>query len=144
MCAIAVSACALSAQTVETTGMVGIAYAETAQLNLLNPGVVPPGDAVSCAAAVSFLDNNGVVLKTTTLAVAPGRSLPFTLRSDTDLSLLSGERREIRVTITIPAITPAIPACKLIPTLEILDTVSGRTLVILAPAATVPSVTTPQ
>ena len=73
--------------------------------------------------------------------------MPFTLRSDTDLNLVAGDRREIRATITIPpAATPtaivAAPSCKLIPTLEMLDTPSGRTLVILGHVAAVPSVVT--
>ena len=47
-CALMLSAVALSAQVtsvipaVQTTGMVGLGDAQTAQLNLLNPGVEPP------------------------------------------------------------------------------------------------------
>jgi len=140
---------AVGTQTVRTTGMVGIAYAQTAQLNLLNPGVLLPAVGAICTAVVSFVDDTGTVIKSTTLSVAPGKSLPFTLRSDTDLNLAMDGRREIRATISIPAVTPvatassaAIPACKVIPTLEMLDTVSGRTLVMLGHAATVPSVVT--
>jgi hypothetical protein len=43
-------------QTVETTGMVGIADAQTAQLNLLNPGVLAPAVGMICKATVSFVD----------------------------------------------------------------------------------------
>lgn len=155
--ALALSAVALSAQavpvsnTVQTTGMVGIADAQTAQLNLLNPGVLPPAVGAICSATVSFVDANGSVLKATSLAVPPGKSMPFDLRSDTDLQLVAGDRREIRATISIPAVfpptatgsTPIAPACKLIPTLEIFDTVSGRTLVTLGHVATIPSIVTP-
>jgi hypothetical protein len=155
----ALGACALSAQVtsvlpaVQTTGMVGIADAQTAQLNLLNPGVLAPAVGIICKATVSFVDGTGTVLKSTTLTINPGQSQAFTLRSDTDLNLVAGNRREIRATISIPPIaTPvattaaAAPGCKLIPTLEMLDTVSGRTLVILGHATTVPSVVavTPQ
>jgi hypothetical protein len=158
-CVIALTAFSISAQvvpgsqTVATTGMVGIADAQTAQLNLLNPGVLPPALGAICTALVTFVDDTGTVIKSTTLSVPPGKSLPFTLRSDTDLNLVAGDRREIRATISIPAIiTPAAtaspaatPACKVIPTLEMLDTVSGRTLVVLGHAVMVPSVVaTPQ
>src|SRR5580692_831292 len=126
-------------QVVQTTGMVGIADAQIAQLNLLNPGVLPPAVGMICKATVSFVDSTGTVLKSATLTVIPGQSMPFTLRSDTDLSLAVGDRREIRATISIPAIpTPtstgtstAAPSCKVIPTLEMLDTASGKTLVVL-------------
>lgn len=112
-CALALSAAALSAQvapvstTVQTTGIVGIADAQTAQLNLLNPGVRSPAIGVICSAIVAFVDANGAVLKSTSLAVPPGKSLSFGLRSDADLQLLSGERREIRATISIPFCAPA-------------------------------------
>jgi hypothetical protein len=153
-CVLALSAIALSAQVtsvvpaIQTTGMVGIGDAQTAQLNLLNPGVEPPAIGTVCSAAVSFVDADGTVLKSTTLTVVAGKSMAFTLRSDTDLHLVAGDRREIRATISIPAIlpptatasSPAMPACHLIPTLEILDTISGRTLVVLGHVETIPSV----
>ncbi len=148
----ALSAFVLSAQVVsglpavQTTGMVGMADAQTAQLNLLNPGVLAPAVGVICKATVSFVNASGTVLKSTTLTVIPGQSMSFSLRSDADLNLVAGDRREIRATISIPAIvTPtaastAAPSCKLIPTLELFDTVSGRTLVVLGHVTTVPSV----
>jgi len=156
-CALAFIALALSAQTIpvsgtlQTTGMIGIADSQTAQLNLLNPGVQGPAIGVICTAAVSFVDANGTVLKSKTLSVAPGTNSPFDLRSDTDLNLVvAGDRREIRATIMIPPFPPpptaagstaAAVACKLIPTLEIFDTVSGRTLLTLGHVEYVPSVT---
>ncbi|HEV3330973.1 MAG TPA: hypothetical protein VG096_08340 [Bryobacteraceae bacterium] len=157
-CVLAITAMALSGQTIpvggtlQTTGMIGIADAQTAQLNLLNPGVQPPALGVICSAAVSFVAGDGTVLKTTTVNVVPGTSAAFDLRSDTDLKLIvAGDRREIRATIMIPPFpppptaagaTPTPPACKLIPTLEIFDTVSGRTLVSLGHVEDVPGVVT--
>lgn len=152
----ALSAFALSAQTadtetVRTTGMVGIGSNQTAQLNLLNPGVLPPAMGEICTAAVSFVDDAGTTLKTGTLAVPPGHSLAFTLNSASDISVVAPARREIRATITIPAIVPVssasstspTPSCKVIPTLELFDNGTGRTLVILGHAHEVPSVVTP-
>jgi len=150
-CVFVCASTALMAQTtpvaasIGTTGMIGIADGQTAQLNLLNPGIQPPALGVICTAHVMFMDGDGNVLKTGTLSVIPGKSMAFDLRSDTDLKLASGDRIEIRVVISIPAIlppattsTPAMPACKLIPTLEIFDTTSGRTLVTLGHVEAVP------
>jgi hypothetical protein len=154
-CVLALSAAAACAQTapipssVLTTGMVGIADAQTAQLNLLNPGVLAPAVGGICNANVAFVDANGTALKTATLAVTPGKSLSFDLRSDTDLALVAGDRREIRATISLPGLVPpptatgaaplpVTPGCKLIPTLELFDTVSGKTLVTLGHVTTVP------
>ena len=64
-CALALSAVALYAQavpvstTLETTALVGLADAQTAQLNLLNPGVQPPALGVVCTAAVTFFNAGG-------------------------------------------------------------------------------------
>jgi hypothetical protein len=152
-CVFTISAIVAMAQAVpalpavQTTGMVGIADAQTAQLNLLNIGVAPPAVGVICTAAVSFVDANGTVLKSTTLTVPPGTSKSFTLRSDVDLNLIAGDRREIRITIATPLVPPptattaVAPACHFLPTLEMLDTVSGRTLVVLGHLETIPSVT---
>jgi hypothetical protein len=150
---ISLSALALSAQaapgsqTIQTTGMIGLADAQTAQLNLLNPGVPAPAVGVICSAVVSFVDASGTVLKSTTLTVPPGKSDSFILRSDVDLNLIAGDRREIRATIAMALVPPptatatsaTFPTCKAIPTLEILDTVSGRTLVTLGHVETIPS-----
>ena len=151
-CVLTLTAVALSAQVnpvipvVKTTGMVGIGDAQTAQLNLLNPGVLPPAVGAICTAAVSFVGADGTVVKSATLTIAPGKSMSFILRSDVDLKLLAGDRREIRATISTPGVpatsnaAAAVPGCKVIPTLEILDTVNGRTLVVLGHARTIPAV----
>ena len=130
---------------VETTGMIGIADAQTAQLNLLNPGVLPPAMGAICTAAVAFVGADSTVLKSTTLAVPPDKSMSFDLHSDTDLNLAVGDHREIRVVISVPAIVPVAasatpaPACKVIPTLEMIDNSSGRTLVVLGHVEAVPA-----
>jgi hypothetical protein len=159
-CAVALSVLTLSAQvvtpTVQTTGMIGIADGETAQLNLLNPGLqaLTPAAGVLCSAVVSFVDSTGAVLKTMSLTIPPGQSMSASIRSlETPLSLLlPGERREIRAIISTPAVIPvtvasstAATTCNLIPTLEILDTMTARTLAVLGRVETVPPapVTTP-
>ena len=152
-CAIALSVLGLHAQAVvasqniQTTGMIGIASGQTAQLNLLNPGIQAPAMGVLCTATVSFVDAGGKVLKSATLTVIPGQSQSFALKSDTDLNLIAGERNEIRATIAIPfvpppnasGVGPAAAGCRVIPTLEMIDTVSGRTLVTLGHVTAIPA-----
>ena len=143
-CVLALSAIALCAQTippssVRTTAMIGIATGQTARLNLLNPGVLPPAAALVCTAAVTYYDGAGAVRKTATVTVNPGTSQFVDLHSDVDLALPAGTRLEIRATITQPAILPptpatgtsttstAAPACPLVSTLEIFDNITLRT-----------------
>jgi hypothetical protein len=156
-CAFAMSAAILSAQStpallpaVQTTPMVGLADGEIARLNLLNPGVLAPATGVICSATVSFVDGGGTVLKTGTLSIPPGKSMAFDLLSNVDLGLAYSDRREIRALVATPAVTPvatsttsASPACKLISTLEIFDSATGRTLVVVGRLETIPSVVTP-
>jgi len=65
---------------VQTFGMVGLTEGQTARLNLLNPGVPSPAaTGAICSAQVSFLNDQGTVLKMSTVSVIPGKSVSFDL-----------------------------------------------------------------
>lgn len=136
-CLLALVAGGLYAQSVpppilETSGMVGIAFGETARLNVLNPTTV-----ASCSATLSFLDASGTLLKSEAVTVPAGKSVWFDLHSDTDLDLGMTDRREIRATLLIPGPVPTstttstVPTCEYVKTLEVFDDASLRTLVVL-------------
>jgi hypothetical protein len=123
---------------VQTFGMVGLTEGQTARLNLLNPGVLPPlATGAICSVQASFLDSKGTVLKTAPLLVPPGQSVPFDLDRDTDLTTVADQRVQIRATLQTPAPSPvfanpiALFGCPLIPTLEIFNKDTGRTQVVL-------------
>jgi hypothetical protein len=129
--------------SVLTTGIVGIADGQTAQINVLNPGVLAPALGVICSAAVEFVDDSGNVLKSASLMILPGQSKALQIRSDTDLGLtVAGDRKQIRAVIASPGFTPSAgaAACKLVPTLEILDTVTGRTQITLSGTSAIPGI----
>ncbi len=145
------SAQTIPVQTVETTPIVGIAAGQTARMNLLNPGVVLPTGGPECTAIVSFVQGSGSVLKTVTVTIDPGKNQAIDLHSDSDLNLVAtGDRKEIRATVTTPALTPVsgtptttpAPACKLIATLEIFNVISGQTQVTIGRLVAVPAVQT--
>jgi hypothetical protein len=150
-CVLALGAIALSAQTVpadtvQSTAMVGIATGQTARLNLLNPGVLPPAMGVVCTATVTFYDGNGTQRKTASVTVSPGTSQFVDLHSDVELSLAPDTRAEIRATIAEPAIVPpptasgaasSTLACPLVSTLEIFDSVTLRTQAVVGKEVTV-------
>jgi hypothetical protein len=154
ICVFALTATGLFAQTVSaplvqetlTTGMVGIAEGQTARLNTLNPGVAPPAIGVVCSALLNFINGQGTVLKTAVVSVSPGKNAWLDLFSDRDLGLAADERTQIRATITVPPILPPAgstaslpPPCSLIGTLEIFDTLSGKTQVVLGGTHLVPN-----
>jgi len=141
---------ALQAQTnnpvdvTRSTGIVGIAEGQTAQLNALNPAI----SGANCNGVVNIIAGDGTILKTNPVNVAPGTSQPTMIDSVKDLSLTAGERREIRATISIAAAaptttgssdTPLKPVCRLIGTLEIFTTSDGHTLVTLGTDHEVPT-----
>jgi len=133
---------------VQTFGMVGLTEGQTARLNLLNPGVPSPAaTGAICSAQVSFLNDQGTVLKMSTVSVIPGKSVSFDLDRDTDLAV-SDRRVEIRATIRIPVLTPVasplqpLPPqpgiCSLVPSLEVFNNDTGKTQVVLTDVRSVP------
>jgi hypothetical protein len=154
ICVFTLAAAALYAQTTptppaqvtKTSAVVGLAEGQTAQLNALNPGVLPPAVGAVCTGLLTIYDGQGVLLKSKTVSVPPGASLSMDVDSVADLALRVDERREIRATVTVPPVLPpagsappTTPPCKLIGNLEIFDTLSGRTLVTLGVVHFVPN-----
>jgi hypothetical protein len=96
--------------------------------------------AATCSAVLTYFDGAGTQLKTSTVTVAPGTAGYLDLFSDTDLALAADQRKQIRVTVAVPVATPssssssttkAVAVCRLIPTLEIFDEVTGKATVVL-------------
>lgn len=153
-CVFMLAAAGLYAQTIttppvqvtRTTGMVGIAEGQTAQLNALNPDEATPAGLL-CSGLLTFLGEDGKVLKSATVNVAAGTSQHLTLDSVIDLALAVNARKEIRATITIPPVPPpttasttaVAPVCTLIGTLEIFNTLNGHSQVTLGTVHLVPS-----
>src|SRR5580658_7763405 len=102
ICVFAISVTGLFAQSApeqetRTTGVVGIAYAQTARFNVLNtstnPGVSPPAVGVVCSAVLSYYDGKGALLKLATVTVLPGEIASLDLFSDVDLALPAAQRK---------------------------------------------------
>lgn len=142
---------------VYTTGMIGLAEGQTARFNVLNPGALPPALGPNCTAMLTFYGPNGAVLKSASVTAAPGQSQYLDLFADADLGLMIDQRKQVRATFSLPATAPppatsssaSAPSsatstapqsvCKLVGTLEILDTLSGRTQATLGGIHQVPS-----
>lgn len=152
----------IPATDMRTTGVIGIASGETARFNVLNDHMAAAATTSTCPVVLTYYNADGTVLKTATVTVAPGTAAYLDLFSGSDLSLAADQRKQIRATFAVPLIPnttsssssssttsttaapPAnVPACRLIGTLEILDAVTGRTLVILGGTHKAPSEATP-
>jgi len=122
-----------------TFGMVGLGAGQTARLNALS---LPVGGPIiaggSCQVTFDFYNEAGKSVKTGTATVAQGASVHFDmLRTEVDTT--SG-RSEIRGTVRAAfvsssavgtPITAVSGVCSVLPTLEIFDTSSGQTTVVL-------------
>ena len=129
-------------QVIHTTGLVGLAEGQTARFNALNPEAAT---GAACSGLLSFIGDDGTILKTKTVDVTAGTGQHVDLDSVIDLALPIGIRRDIRATITVAAApatgtstTAVHAACRLIGTLEIFNTIDGRTLVTLGTEHRVP------
>lgn len=121
-----------------TSGVVGIALGQTARFNVLRPNETA---TAACTAVLTYFDGAGTLLKTSTVTVAPGTVGYLDLFTDVDLALALDQRKQIRVTVAVPVVVPstssssttakAVPICRLIPTLEIFDEVTGKASVVL-------------
>ena len=129
-----------TAGIVSTTGIVGVTSTQTARLNVLNLQPVIPGvTAIICAATLEFYDDSGVLLKqlaVTNISPATAANLVF---KPAVPSTTANARAQIRAVVVTPSISvnpgteqptptmPAIRACNVMASLEIIDDATGAT-----------------
>jgi hypothetical protein len=123
-------------------GMVGLAPGETARLNVVNVGVAT-GTPLPCVLALAFFDSNSKILKQTFVSLKSGQSASLDLAgNEAGASAQNGHKTDSaqRVSIRGAGYNPllaagsAIPqplSCNLVPTLELFDADTGRTVAIL-------------
>jgi hypothetical protein len=143
-----------------TFGMVGLGTGQTARLNAF---ALPLGGPIiagaSCQVTFDFYNEAGKSVKSGTATVAQGAAVHFDMLR-TEVDSLAG-RGEIRGTVrtafvnpsAVPTPTPGTPGtpltpitpvygfCSVLPTLEIFDSLSGQTTVMLQQPTALPLVT---
>ena len=138
-----------------TFGMVGLSTGQTARLNVF---ALPLGGPIiagaSCQVTFDFYDASGKSVKTGTATVAQGAAVHFDMLR-TEVDSLAG-RSEIRGTVrsafvnpsAVPMpgtpgtpITPVYGFCSILPTMEIFDSSTGQTTVVLQQTTPLPQVT---
>jgi hypothetical protein len=142
------------AQTTASPGvgfaMVGIASGQTARLNALNLAAADPANPTSCGVTLQFLDTQANILKQVTVNLLPGNATSLDL-NQTELQT-TVTRSEIRAVVLFGYVGGANPpgpvvqktACGfIVPSLEIFDSSTGITNVILVAHKQLPSPTAP-
>ena len=129
-----------------TFGMVGLAANQTARLNALGQPMGGPIIAgASCQVTLEFFNDKGATLKASMpLNVVGGQPVQFDLqRVDIDSDM---DRRQIRGTVRTSFVGPqgsALPvfgSCSVVPTLEVFDQETGRTMTMLETTHALPLV----
>jgi len=118
------------------SSVVGIAAGQTARLNVLYPSIPAPLLLqVMCHVTVSIVDDQGGILKTQDFQMVGGRSVSISLNADTDLPAHAAQIHALTLT---PATSSAGGYCQVLPSLDIVDNATGKTLVHLETTVTYP------
>jgi len=104
-------------------------------VNVLYPSIPAPVLQVMCSVTVSILDDQGGVLKTQDFQLIGGKSASISLNADTELQ--GGHTAQIHVLALTRAAAPG-GYCQVLPSLDIVDNASGKTLVHLETTVTYP------
>jgi hypothetical protein len=129
-----------------TSGIVGIAASQTARLNAYYPSLPAPyATGALCSAKVSFTDSQGTVLNSAPITVKPGQSVSVDFVPIAANFAGGSGRIELRASVSVPLPAPVMPGsptpmpgiampvafCSLTPTLEIFDTNTLQTQVVV-------------
>ena len=122
-------------------GVVGLANLQTARLNVLSigdPNVIPPGP---CRLTLGFLDARGIIINdrnsrpmSARLDLSQGTSSFFDMPSG---AIVVGGRAQFRALVVLPPAPTdgSVDACaNVVPSLEIFDQKTNRTMLFLHPA----------
>ena len=117
------------------SSVVGIAAGQTAKLNVLYPAVPAPLLQAMCSVMLSIVDDQGTVLKTQDVQLLGGKTASISLNADTELS---GHAAQIHALTVTPPVSGAGGYCSILPSLDIVDNATGKTLVHLETTITFP------
>jgi len=134
-----------SAQTdpAKAYSTIGITPGETLRINVVNlPGLgsVPPGP---CNVQIGFVNSDGITVKSTLAAIAPGQAAFLALTFGEGSSFATGADSRTRLNLR-PVLTTFPPdPCRSISSAEVFDALLGRTHVYAVPTEAPPDPATP-
>lgn len=132
---------AISFLSASSTGMMGLAATQTAQLNVVNlsPATTTNSPVAPCEVQLEFWDATGKMVKSTTISnLAPGAAGSFQIKLADVTTSTSTLRTEIRGVVRSNPLTPAAGTgvatpiaypfgCSIVTTLEVFDNGTGVT-----------------
>ena len=129
-----------------TFGMVGLAPHQVIRLNVLNPGGPAFAGKPKCGAEMSFLNQDGAVIKSSAPAVVDDDKALALELDRTELTPAAG-RIPVRARLRTAAVasgaqtqpqSPIMPGsvCSFLPTVEIFDKDTGKTTIVMTEGRT--------
>ena len=116
-----------------TSGVVGLTAGQTARWNVLYPTAPAPILQPLCSVTLNIADDQGKILKTDNVSqFVAGKSISLDLNADTDLTGIS--RTEIHGFSVAPT------GCNFTGTLELIDNITQKTVLVIGSRQTYPSV----
>jgi hypothetical protein len=133
----------LSSSQYVTLGMVGMVEGQSARLNaLLLPTGGPLVAGGSCEVTFTFLNDQGATLATTILPVNQNQAVHFEYPVPPGAAAPIQIHGTVRVvfTVTPGSTTAGSPSCSVVPTMEILNSTNGQTVLVLENPRALPQV----
>jgi hypothetical protein len=129
---LAIAQTPLTANQQMTSGVVGLTPGQTARMNVLYPTAPAPILQRLCSIALNIADDQGKVLKTVTVSqFTAGMSVSLDLNADTDLT--GTARTEIHAYSVAPT------GCNFTVTLELIDNITQKTVLVIGSRQTYPA-----
>jgi hypothetical protein len=116
--------------------VVGIASGQTARLNIFYPSIPAPLLQVMCSVTASIVDDQGSILKTLDFQMLGGKTASLSLNADSDLP--APRSAQIHALILTPAVSSGGGYCQVLPSLDIVDNATGKTVIHLETTVTYP------
>jgi hypothetical protein len=123
------------------SSVVGITAGQTARLNVLYPPVPAPLLQVMCAVTLNIVDDQGTVLKSQDFQMLGGKSASLSLDVDKELG---GRSAQIHALTLTPSTSSLGGYCTVLPSLDIVDNATGKTLLHLETTITYPGPLVPR
>jgi len=127
-----------TAPQLHNSSVVGIASGQTAKLNVLYPSIPAPlASQATCSVTVSIVDEQGGILKTQDFQMIGGKTASISVNADTELP---SHAAQIHALVLTPATSSGGGYCEVLPSLDIVDNNTGKTVVHLETTITYPRI----
>lgn len=126
----------------QDSSLVGITAGQSARLNVIYPTIPAPIFQAACSVKLVIADDQGGILKSQTFTLTGGQGASISITVDTDGSP-NGHMQVHGYSHTAGTSAASTSFCTVIPSLDVVDNASGKTVVHLETKVTYPKPSVP-